>query len=105
VDEIYKMHAEVCKTLSSPIRLRVINALRTQKLSAGELLKKIKTNKVILSQHMAILAEKGVVKAERSGKNMFYQLSDPKIIKACDIMRKVLIKNLENKRELLKKIR
>lgn len=105
MDEIYKMHAEVCKTLANPVRLKIINTLRTKKMSASDLLKIIKTNKVILSQHMAILTEKGVVKAERSGKNVFYQLSDPQIIKACDIMRKVLIKNLEKNKELLKKIK
>ena len=105
MDALYEMHAEVCKTLSSPIRLRIINTLRTQKLSAADLLKKIKTNKVILSQHMSILTGKGVVTAERAGKNVYYQLSDPQIIKACDIMREVLIKNLERKKDLLSKLR
>ena len=104
MNEIYKMHADVCKTLANPVRLMIINTLRTKRMCASDLIKKIKTNKVILSQHMATLTEKGVVNAERSGKNMFYQLSDPQIIKACDIMRNVLVKNLERKRELLRRI-
>ena len=105
MEDAYKMHAEVCKTLANPVRLKIINALRVNKTSAGELLKKIKTNKVTLSQHMSLLVGKGVVKAERSGKNVFYQLSDPQIIKACDIMRNVLIKNLEKNKKLLKKMK
>ena len=104
MDEIYKMHADVCKTLANPVRLMIINTLRTKRLCASDLIRKIKTNKVILSQHMATLTDKGVVNAERSGKNVFYQLSDPQIIKACDIMRNVLVKNLERKRELLRRI-
>ncbi|OGS20996.1 MAG: transcriptional regulator [Elusimicrobia bacterium RIFOXYA2_FULL_40_6] len=105
MDEIYKLHAEVCKTLASPVRLKIINSLRTGKMSAGELIEKTKINKVILSQHMALLSGKGVIKAERSGKNVFYQLQDPQIIKACDIMRNVLVKHLEKNRELLNKLK
>lgn len=105
MDDIYRLHAEVCKTLANPVRLRIINTLRTSEMSAGELLKRIKTNKVILSQHMSLLVGRGVVKAERSGKKVFYQLSDPQIIKACDIMRKVLIKNLKKNKNLLEKIK
>ncbi|HAM38074.1 MAG: hypothetical protein A2474_07540 [Elusimicrobia bacterium RIFOXYC2_FULL_34_12] len=104
MEEIYKMHAEVCKTLANPIRLMIISTLRNKKMSAGDLLKRIKTNKVILSQHMTILTDKGVVNSEKVGKNVFYQLSDPQIIKACDIMRKVLIKNLEKNNMILKKL-
>ncbi|OGS18263.1 MAG: hypothetical protein A3J83_09195 [Elusimicrobia bacterium RIFOXYA2_FULL_40_6] len=103
MDGIYRLHAEVCKTLASPVRLKIINTLRTRKMGAGKLLEEVKINKVILSQHMSILVDKGVVKSERAGKNVFYMLSDPQIIKACDIMRKVLIKNIKRNNEILKK--
>jgi len=105
MDKIYELHADVCKALASPIRLKIINTIRTNKVGVNELLKAIKTNKVILSQHMSLLAEKGVVEVERVGKNVFYKLTDPQIIKACDIMRKVLIKNMEKNSEILKKLK
>jgi ArsR family transcriptional regulator len=105
MDEICALHAEVCKTLANPVRLMIINALRNKKLCASELLGKVKTNKVILSQHMSLLVEQGVVKAERKGRNVCYELSDPDIIKACDIMRRVLIKKLKRNRALLEKIK
>ncbi|OGS45135.1 MAG: transcriptional regulator [Elusimicrobia bacterium RIFOXYD2_FULL_34_15] len=103
--DIYNLHAEICKTLASPVRLKIINTLRDKKLSASDLIKKININKVSLSQHMAILVQKGVVISERSGKKVFYQLRDTEIIKACDIMRNVLINYLEQNKNILKKIK
>ncbi|PKN01136.1 MAG: transcriptional regulator [Elusimicrobia bacterium HGW-Elusimicrobia-1] len=105
MDEIYELHAEVCKTLANPVRLMIINTLRAKKMCASEVLKKVKTNKVILSQHMSLLVEQGVVTAERKGRNVFYELSNPDIIKACDIMRKVLVRNLQKNKRLLGKIK
>ena len=105
MDDIYRLHAEICKTLASPIRLRIINTLRNRTMSATELIAETKTNKVILSQHMSLLVGKGVVQAERKGKNVFYQLSDKRIIKACDIMREVLKKSLERNKNILKKLK
>ncbi|MDD5686568.1 MAG: metalloregulator ArsR/SmtB family transcription factor [Elusimicrobia bacterium] len=103
--DIYNLHAEICKTLASPVRLKIINTLRDKKLSAGDLIKKLNINKVSLSQHMTILVQKGVVISERAGKKVFYQLRDTEIIKACDIMRNVLIKYLEQNKNILKKIK
>ncbi len=51
---------------------------------------------------MSILIEKGVVLSRREGVNVFYKLSDERITKACDLMREVLIKNLEQNNYLLK---
>lgn len=103
--DIYNLHAEICKTLASPVRLKIINTLRDKKLSAGDLIKKLSINKVSLSHHMAILVQKGVVISERRGKKVFYQLRDTEIIKACDIMRNVLINYLEQNKNILKKIK
>ena len=34
--ELYKLHAEICKTLSNPIRLEILNLLRDKELSVSE---------------------------------------------------------------------
>jgi DNA-binding transcriptional ArsR family regulator len=44
----------------------------------------------------------GVVKSRRDGINVFYQLSDERITKACDLMRDVLISRLESEAKALK---
>jgi ArsR family transcriptional regulator len=105
MDDIYVLHADICKTLANPKRLEIINTLRDEELTASQLLMKINISKANLSQHMSILIQKGVVRAHRKGKNVFYRLSDNRIIKACDLMREVLIKNLEQNSKVLERLK
>ncbi|MHB1347234.1 MAG: ArsR/SmtB family transcription factor, partial [Candidatus Humimicrobiaceae bacterium] len=58
-----------------------------------------------LSQHMSILVQKGVALSRREGLNVFYKLSDERITKACDLMRELLIKNLEQNNHILRDIK
>lgn len=104
MDNILLLHANICKTLANPKRLEIINALRDSELTATQLTEIIHISKANLSQHMKILIEKGVVLSRREGINVFYELSDPRIIKACDLMKEVLIKNLERNSKILKNI-
>jgi len=105
MDNIFLLHANICKTLANPRRLEVISALRDGEFTATQLIQKIKISKANLSQHMSILIEKGVVFSRREGTNVFYKLSDERITKACDLMREVLIKNLEQNNSLLEDIK
>src|SRR4030043_1485718 len=102
MDDIFRMHADICKTLAHPKRLEIINVLRDDELSANELLKKVTISKANLSQHMSILVQKWVVISRKEGKNVFYRLCDKRITKACDLMREVLIMRLENNNKILK---
>ncbi|OGJ87385.1 MAG: hypothetical protein A2268_14625 [Candidatus Raymondbacteria bacterium RifOxyA12_full_50_37] len=103
---LFIRHADICKTFSNPKRLEIINALRDGKeLSASELLKLMDISKANLSQHMAVLVQKGVVKSKREGINVLYKLSDERITKACDIMREVLIGKLEEEAKALKQFK
>jgi ArsR family transcriptional regulator len=103
---LFIRHAEICKTFANPMRLVIINALRDEKeLSASALLKLVKTSKANLSQHMSVLVQKGVVTARRAGISVFYRLADNRITQACDIMRDVLISNLEAEAKALKQYR
>ena len=104
MDNIFLLHANICKTLANPRRLEIIAALQDEEFTATQLTQKIKISKANLSQHMSILIEKGVVLSRREGINVFYKLSDERITKACDLMREVLIKNLEKNNYLLKDI-
>jgi len=105
MNNIFLLHANICKTLANPRRLEIIAALRDDELNATQLTQKVRISKANLSQHMSILIQKGVVLSRRKGLNVFYKLSDERITKACDLMREVLIKNLEQNKNILKGIK
>src|SRR3989344_8322453 len=102
---LYAIHAEICKTLSNPVRLEIINLLRNSKRSVSELVKLAKISQSTISQHLTILRQKNLVLTKRSGKNIYYSLAYPEMIKACDIMRDILFKQLKKNEKLIKKIR
>ena len=97
---IFLLHAEICKTLSNPIRLEIISLLRDGKKSVNEIASLTGIRQATVSQHLALLRQRGVVTTRREGINVYYDVANPKITKACDLMREVMFENIANMREL-----
>lgn len=100
-DRLFELHAEVCKALSNPVRLRIINELRDKEMTVGALAKKLGIRQAHLSQHLSILRQRGVVSARKDGVSVYYSIANPKIIKACNLMRAVLMENLQKDQSIL----
>ncbi len=105
VNKLYELHAEMCKVFTSPKRLEILNLLRDNELSVNKVAKKANIRQANISQHLSILREKGIVKTRRAGKTIYYSLSNPKIIKAFDIVREMLLERLAENDKLIKGIR
>ena len=102
--ELYSLHAEMCKVFSNPTRLEILNLLRNKEMSVTELITKTKLSQANISQHLAIMKSKGIVESKRKGKNIHYKLTNPKIIKAFDIIRKVLAEKLRKNGKIVKNL-
>ena len=102
---LFELHAEVCKIFSHPKRLQIIEALRDTELTVSEVIAKLKIPKANVSQHLAVLRQKKVVATRREGLNIYYRIANPKIIQACDLMRQVLMEQLEEGERLAKRLR
>lgn len=92
---LYKLHASICHTLANPKRLEIIDKLRVGELSVTELVEALEVSQSNLSQHLSVMRQRGIVTTRRDGLNVFYRLSNSKITQACDLMRQVLLENLE----------
>lgn len=103
--KFYELHAQMCQVFTSPKRLEILNLLRDKELSVGELVKLAKMRQANLSQHLSILREKGIVKTRREGVMIYYSLANPKIIKAFDIIREMLLERLAQTEKLCQDIR
>jgi DNA-binding transcriptional ArsR family regulator len=102
---LFEHHAEVCKIFSHPKRLRIIEALRHKELTVGEVVDRLSLPKANVSQHLAVLRQKRVVMTRREGLNIYYRIANPKIIQAFDLMRQVLVEQLENGERLAKRLK
>ncbi|HEX7491168.1 MAG TPA: metalloregulator ArsR/SmtB family transcription factor [Candidatus Limnocylindrales bacterium] len=94
MDEVYKLQAEVLKTLSNPRRLEIIHLLAEAPREVSRLAEEMGITQPNVSQHLALMRSAGMVEAERDGREVRYRLSDPEIICACETMRGVLVRRL-----------
>ena len=92
---LYALHAGICQTLAHPKRLETIDRLRAGEISVTELAEALDISQPNLSQHLTLMRQKGIVTTRREGLNVYYRLASPKIVKACDLMREVLVEHLE----------
>jgi len=101
-NKLFDMHAELCKTLADPKRLRILYLLGNREKSVSEIVKQSGLRQANVSQHLAVLRQKGVVSTKRKGKSIRYSVAFPKMVKACNLIRKVLEEQAEQKRKIFK---
>jgi len=102
-EELYRLKAEMCKTFADPKRLMIISELREGEKSVGDLVTNLGAPQAVISRHLAVLRNKGVVNARRNGVNIYYSLTNPRITDACDIVHGVLLDQVARNKELAEK--
>ena len=102
--ELYRRKAELCKTFSDPKRLMIISELREGEKSVNELVAALQVPQAVVSRHLAVLRNRGVVVTRREGVNIYYRLADTKIIEACDIVHEILLDQVARTREIVEKL-
>lgn len=95
----YNLHADICKTISNPNRQAILDTIRESEMTVTELVNKTGISQANLSQHLAILRSKGVVNARRDGNNIYYSISNLKIIKAYDLISEMLEESFSRKHQ------
>lgn len=88
--DIYELQAELCKVFASAIRIEIIHILKDGEKTVSDLVELLKTPKANVSQHLAIMRHRGILKNRRDGVNIYYSIAHDKIIQACTLMREVL---------------
>jgi ArsR family transcriptional regulator len=78
---LYEIKANLFKALAHPARIRVLeilsaNATRT---AVSTILAETELEATLLSQHLAVLKRHNVVRAERIGNTVYYELAHPSI--------------------------
>lgn len=97
-ESVFALHAGVCKALAHPKRLEILAALQGGELAAGEIVARVGTTKGNVSQHLGVMRQAGVLATRRIGANVYYRVSNPKIVQACALMREVLLEGLDERR-------
>lgn len=63
------------RALADPTRREILNLLKEQALSAGEISEKFDITGAAISRHLSVLREAELIRDRREGKFIFYELN------------------------------
>lgn len=90
-EKIFCIQAEFIKALAHSRRLEIINLLREGELCVSDIHEMLDLPQANVSQHLMILREAGILTTFKQGKQIFYKISDKRILEAYDLFRNLLI--------------
>lgn len=99
---LYQVKAEFFKTLSHPVRIRVLELLAGGDHSVGKMLSVVGIEPSHLSQQLGVLRRAGVVTARKQGNAVIYSLASPDMAELMALARKVLRGLLSDQAGLLR---
>ena len=99
--EIIQLHADFCSALADTRRLLIVYTLAENPMNVSQLTRELKISQPSVSRHLKILRERGLVKAEREGNSVIYQLADKRLIQALDLLREVMRDQWTRRAELV----
>jgi ArsR family transcriptional regulator len=100
----FELQADICQTLANPKRLQILTLLKNGELSVGAMLAALEIAKPNLSQHLAVMRQKGILASRREGTTIYYRLATPHIVEACQVMRQVLLEALAERGSLVREV-
>lgn len=96
LSSLFSLHANLLKAIANPKRLEIINLLRDGELTVRQIQDMLDLSQGNLSQHLMVLRQERVVKTRKEGKQIYYKIANQNFIKACDLMREVLLRRYKN---------
>jgi DNA-binding transcriptional ArsR family regulator len=84
--EAIELIARRFAVLSEPVRLRLIHALFDGEKNVSALVKEVGGTQANISRHLQTLTVSNIISRRKSGLQVFYSISDPSIVKLCDLV-------------------
>ncbi|WP_457666637.1 ArsR/SmtB family transcription factor [Thiolapillus sp.] len=77
------------KAMSHPLRLKILCTLGEDEVSVHDIVAKVGSSQSNISQHLAILRDKGILDARKDANRVFYRVADARTLQLIDMMRQV----------------
>ena len=81
------------KAMAHPLRLKILCLLGDQEVSVQDIVEQVGTSQSNISQHLAILRDKGVLATRKEANFVYYRINDPRTLKLVGMMREVFCSN------------
>ena len=77
------------KAMAHPLRLKVLCVLGSDELSVQDIVAAVGTTQSNISQHLAILRDKGVLRTRKDANRVYYRVGDTRTLRLISLMRDV----------------
>ncbi len=88
-DEDVERASRSLKAMSHPLRLKILCTLGDREVSVQDIVEFVGTSQSNISQHLAILRDKGILTSRKDANRVFYRVSDARTLKLIGMMRDV----------------
>ncbi|MCC6609583.1 MAG: winged helix-turn-helix transcriptional regulator [Burkholderiales bacterium] len=84
-----ELAARAMKSMAHPLRLKILCVLGDHEVSVQDIVDAVGTSQSNVSQHLAILRDKGVLKTRKDANRVYYRIGDMRILQLIGMMREV----------------
>jgi ArsR family transcriptional regulator len=88
-DQDISRAARCLKAMSHPLRLKILCVLGDKAISVQDIVEQVGTSQSNISQHLAILRDKGILDYKKDANRVFYFIDDKRVINLIAMMRSV----------------
>lgn len=88
-DEHVQQASRALKAMAHPLRLKILCILGSQEMSVQDIVECVGTSQSNISQHLAILREKGVLRTRKDANRVYYRVGDGRTLTVIGMMREV----------------
>ena len=86
-DEDIDLAARSLKAMSHPLRLKILCTLGEGEVSVQDIVDNVGTSQSNISQHLAILRDKGILSSRKDANRVYYRVGDPRTLRLIGMMR------------------
>ena len=80
--------------MSHPLRLKILCTLGDQEVSVQDIVEHVGTSQSNISQHLAILRDKGILASRKDANRVYYRVGDSRTLRLISMMREVFCNHL-----------
>jgi len=88
-DEDVETAARALKAISHPLRLKILCFVGDQEICVQDIVEAVGTSQSNISQHLAILRDKGVLATRKDANRVYYRVADQRTLQLVELMREV----------------
>ncbi|WP_136807998.1 ArsR/SmtB family transcription factor [Desulfosediminicola flagellatus] len=86
-DEQIDSMSKILKSMSHPIRLKILCLLQDDELSVGDIRDQVETTNANVSQHLNILRSQGIIDYRKDANFIYNRITDKRILELIQTMR------------------